>query len=123
MIMIAQKTGKLGFNSPSAKLLHEAGIVGAVLLWDTDKRLLVVRAPRKGEQISGKITFNSDHHSAGITSREFLRFIKWTATENKGISATWNVKEKQLEATIPAEFVGRKASPSDGGKQTPKRGQ
>jgi hypothetical protein len=123
-ITISQRTGKLGFNSPSARLLKEAEITSALLLWDASQRIIAIRAPKKGEKPSGKVSFNRDHHSAGLTSKEFFRFIGWETSQNESIPATWNAKEKQLEATIPAEFLGTgRSSSSTSGKRAAKRAE
>jgi hypothetical protein len=105
-LTVSPRIGRIGFNSACVNLLREARIKAVALLWDTETRWVVIRAPRKGEDASGTVAFNPNHNSASLACKEFLRFIRWNSEENKGLPAIWNPKEKQLEIRIPAECIG-----------------
>jgi hypothetical protein len=47
-----------------------------------------------------------------MRAKSFLSYVGWNATRREMIVATWNEKEKMLEATLPLEHLTEKARTS-----------
>jgi hypothetical protein len=106
--------GRIAINSAAGRLLMEAGIKTVVILWDSTKNRMAIKAAPKGEKNSFTVTFTRHNNSATFSAKSFLRHIGWNAPKREMLATTWNAKDKMFEVTLPPQYV---ASGSDGGKK------
>jgi hypothetical protein len=102
-ITLPAKGGKkIHLNAAACRLFSEGKSTAVVLLWDTARRRMAIRTAPNGARNSYHLSTAVGGHSSGsLTSREFLRYIGWEATEKQVVPAVWN--DGMLEAVLPDE--------------------
>jgi hypothetical protein len=85
-----------------------------VILWDSARNRIAIKAAPKGDKNSFTATFTSHNNSATFSSKSFLRHIGRSAAKREILATTWNAKEKMFEVTLPLQYL---ASGSDAGKR------
>ena len=103
--------GKVAFNAAACRLLEEAKMKTAVILWDEVTNRMAVKAAPKGERNAFGISFTGGN-SASLTAKSFIRHIGWKAPKREALATTWNAAEKMFEATLPSRYVA--SSPAHG---------
>ena len=100
--------GRIVPNAAAMRILSEAGIKSALLLWDKAYKKMAIKAVSKGDRNAYAVSFDSRKYSGSLRAKSFLGYIGWSASGRVMLPATWNAKEKMLEITLPPEFLGSK---------------
>jgi len=101
--------GRIGTNAAATRIFESLGVKSVLLLWDASRHKLALKAAGKGDENS--YTISSAGHSSGrIRARSFLSHIGWRAPNSETIPASWNEKEKMLEAVLPSEYLTSEAT-------------
>jgi hypothetical protein len=104
--------GRIAINAAAARIFVSLGIKSVLLLWDRASHKLAIKAAHKGDKNAYAVSIAPASHSGSLRAKSFLRYIGWHAPMREMISATWNEKEKMLEATLPPEHLTEKAPTS-----------
>lgn len=98
--------GIIAFNAAAGRILAAAGVKAALLLWDRNTNKFAVKATSKGDRNAYAVTLIPGRSSGSLRAMSFLNYVGWTAKHRQSLPATWNEKEKMLETTLPAKFIG-----------------
>ncbi|SRR6266851_4715720 len=98
--------GRIAINAAAARILAEAGVKSALLLWDKANHKVAIKAAQKGDKNAYSVSLAPDSHSGHIRAKAFLSYIGWSAHQREMLPATWNEREKMFEITLPSEYVG-----------------
>jgi hypothetical protein len=95
--------GRIGLNSTAVRVLAAAGVKVVLLLWDKAGHRIAIRAVSKGDKNGYAVSTTPARHSGSVRAASFIRHIGWTAKNRVTVVATWNEREKMIEASLPAE--------------------
>jgi hypothetical protein len=98
--------GRIAVNAAAARILREAGVKSAVLLWDDTRNKLAIKAAPKGDRNAYAVSIVRDGRAGTLTAKSFLSHIGWSAPRRELLPATWNEEDKMLEVTLPEKYVG-----------------
>ncbi len=104
--------GRIAINAAAARLFVSLRIKSVLLLWDQASHKLAIRAAYKGDKNAYAVSISPASHSGSLRAKSFLDYIGWNASKRERIPATWNEKEKMLEAVLPPEHLTEKARTS-----------
>lgn len=104
--------GRIAINAAAARIFVSLGIKSVLLLWDRAGRKLAIKAAQKGDKNAYAVSIAPASQSGSLRAKSFLSYIGWNAPKREMIAATWNEKEKMLEATLPPEHLAEKARTS-----------
>jgi hypothetical protein len=96
--------GRIAINAALVRIFKEARIDSVVLLWDEENHRMAIKASHKNDKNSYAVSF-SESRSGIIRAKSFLAYIRWTARDRQRLLATWNEKEKMLEARLPPHVL------------------
>lgn len=94
------RRGRLVFNVAATKLLHDAGVDNAFLLWDAERHKFAIRATTKKDPRTVKVRYSAGNKWAAISAKGFLEHIGHDTTKTLSYPATWNESEQLLEASL-----------------------
>jgi hypothetical protein len=97
--------GRLIVNAAGGRILKEAGVKFAVLLWDKSARRIAIKAASKGRD-SFAISFGRGGSAGSIHAAGFLRRIHWNAKGRENLPAEWNEREQMFEVLLPVKHLG-----------------
>lgn len=104
--------GRITINAAAARIFVSHGIRSVLLLWDQANRKLAIKAAHKGDKNAYAVSIIRAGTSGSVRAKPFLSYISWNAPKREMVAATWNEKEKMLEATLPPEHLTEKARTS-----------
>ena len=97
--------GRITLNSAAARILSEARVKNAALLWDAANLRIAIKATTKNDPNSYAVTIIADQHSGSIRAKAFISHIGWIAAQRQMFPATWDDRERILEASLPSQFL------------------
>jgi hypothetical protein len=100
--------GRIAINAAAARIFVSLGIKSVLLLWDQSTHKLAIKSAHKGDKNAYAVSIAPASHSGSLRAKSFLSYIGWNAPKREMIAATWNEKEKMLEATLPPERLQKK---------------
>lgn len=106
---------RITLNAASSRLLQAAGVKSIKILWDGERCGIALQGAGRSDKDSYAVAF-SRGRSASVSGKAFLRHIGWSCKKRRTVPATWNQKQKMLEAILPAEFV-QKAQLAEGAQE------
>ena len=92
--------GRIAVNAAATRLLAQAKIKDVLLLWDKAAHKVALKAARKADKNSYRVSVAPDLHSGHIRAKAFLTYIGWSAPQRIQYAATWHEKEGILEITL-----------------------
>jgi hypothetical protein len=98
--------GRIVINAAGARVLIDAGVKSALLLWDKTSLKLAIKAAPKDDKNAFAVSIVKGRYSGSIRAKSFLNHIGWIPFGREMLPATWNEKDKMLEVTLPGEYVG-----------------
>jgi len=98
--------GRIVINAAGARVLIDAGVKSALLLWDKTSRKLAIKAAPKSDKNAFAISIVKGRYSGSIRAKSFLNYIGWALFRREMLYAAWNEKDKMLEVTLPEEYLG-----------------
>lgn len=100
--------GTIVFNAAACRILVDAKVKYALVLWDRTANKMAIQAVRKGEKNAFTISFNGGQHSASMRARLFLQHIGWNLTKRQSLVTTWNPSALMFEVKVPSQFLGKR---------------
>jgi hypothetical protein len=100
--------GRVVFNAAARRILADAKVRAAVLLWDKTGKRMAIKAVPKATRSSYTITFSG--HGALLTAKSFFQHIGWNARKREVLPAIWNSAKKMFEVDLPVPSETRKAA-------------
>jgi hypothetical protein len=97
--------GRVAFNAAACRILLEAGVRSALLMWDKRNKRLAIKAAAKGDKNSYAVSMVKGSYSGSIRAASFFGYIGWNAPKRTMLPATWNAREKMFEVALPREYV------------------
>lgn len=97
--------GRVVLNAAAARALGEAGVKSVLLLWDKTNSKLAIKAAPKNDINAYAISFTRNREGGSLRAKMFISHIGWSALRRERLAATWDPKERMLEAAVPREFV------------------
>jgi hypothetical protein len=97
--------GRIAINAAASRILLGAGIKSVVLLWDRTNHRVALKAAQKGDKNAFAVSIAPANYSGSLRAKSFLSHVGWTARKREMFPATWNEKERMLEATLPLEHL------------------
>jgi hypothetical protein len=108
--------GRIAINAAVARIFVSFGIKSVLLLWDASGHKLAIKAAQKGDKNAYAVSIAPASHSGSLRAKSFLSYIGWNAPKREMILATWNEKEKMIEATLPVKYLGTEKAQAMKGK-------
>jgi hypothetical protein len=105
LTVAAPPDGRIFFNAAASRVLEKAGVRSVRILWDKTTCGLGLLAAQKSDKNSYSIVFSRGGRQATFSAKAFLRHIGWSADARQTIRATWDERQKMLEAKLPPRFV------------------
>lgn len=93
--------GRIALNAAAARLLQDAAVKFALLLYDKTHRKIALKATTKGDTNAYAVSMTRGSHSGSLRAKAFLSYIGWFPTKRTTLPATWYEKDKMLEVTLP----------------------
>jgi hypothetical protein len=97
--------GRIAINAAAARIFVGLGIKSVLLLWDRTAHKLAIKAAPKGDENAYAVSIAPARHSGSLRAKAFLSYIGWDAPKREMIPATWNEKERMLEAVLPTKYL------------------
>lgn len=96
---------RIVINAAAVRIFLEAGVRSVVLLWDRANHRVALKAAQKGDKNAYAVSITAGSHSGSLRAKSFLDYLGWKGRKREMIAATWNHKERMLEATVPLEHL------------------
>src|SRR6516162_8026161 len=97
--------GRIAVNAAAGRLLVEARAGSVLLLWDKASHRIALKAVSKADKNAYAFTIPTNKHAGSLRAKCFLSHIGWNATQRETLLATWNEKERMLEAALPGHSM------------------
>jgi hypothetical protein len=97
--------GRIALNAAAARILIEARVKSAILLWDKTNNKLAIKAAPKGDKNAFAVSIVQGSFSGSLRAKSFLNHIGWSSPRREMLLAVWDPKEMMLEVTLPRQFV------------------
>lgn len=105
--------GRIALNAAAGRVLVEAGVGSVLLLWDKTSHRIALKAASKADKNAYAVTIPANKHAGSLKAKCFLSHIGWNATQRETLLATWNKKERMLEAALPGHSMVSKIAPKE----------
>jgi len=76
-----------------------------LLLWDEINSKFAIKAAPKGDRNAYAVSFTRNREGGSLRAKMFISHIGWTPVRRERLEATWDPREKMLEAVVPRKFV------------------
>jgi hypothetical protein len=97
--------GRVVLNAAAARALAEAGVKSVLLLWDEINSKLAIKAAPKADRNAYAVSFTRNREGGSLRAKMFISHIGWSPLGRQRLDATWDPREKMLEAAVPRAFV------------------
>jgi hypothetical protein len=100
------KAKTIALNPDAGDLVRRAGGKFVHFLWDASANKMALRPLAKADSIAFKLTNQSGkRRGMTVSAAAFLHHIGWNAAKSTAVAASWNEKDKALEALLPSKFI------------------
>jgi len=111
--------GAIRLNVDATRLIKSKGFERVLLLWDREKRKLAISSAPELDKRAYRVTYSPTGSSATIGAKAFPAFIGLAV--DRSVSLPAEFQTGMLQATIPAEYLGASADPTERGRPRSKK--
>ena len=99
--------GRIALNVAATRRMAEAGVKSVLLLWDSQKRKIAIRAAPLGDKNAYVVSY-AGHNRATLAAKSFFAYVGWKSGKRQKVRAAWDPKLRMLEASLPIDMLDSK---------------